>query len=48
MPAYYHDYLQRRTEGMDANVKNGRDLTKGLNSNPRRETRSKSLASRLS
>jgi hypothetical protein len=46
MPAYYHDYLQRRTEGMNENVRQGKDLTKGLNTNPRRQTHSTSAARR--
>lgn len=46
MPAYYHDFLQRRTEGMNENIQQGRDLTKGLNTHPRREASSTSAARR--
>jgi hypothetical protein len=46
MPPYYHEFLQRRTMAMDENVRNGRDVTKGVDNRPRREASSTSAARR--
>jgi hypothetical protein len=39
MPAYYHDYLQNRAMGMNEIIKQGKDVTAGLNSDPRWQRR---------